>query len=143
MQPFRTVILFATILFSLVLGSAYAAEPIGIWLTQKGDARIRVSHCGKALCGTVVWIKDAIDPQTGKPPVDEKNPDPTKRKRRIIGIRIFTMSPDGQGGWAGSIYNSDDGQTYNGKLALHGDQLEVDGCVGVLCGGEMWRRAGR
>ncbi len=143
MQPFRTVILFATILFSFALGSAYATEPIGIWLTQKGDARIRVSHCGKALCGTVAWIKDAIDPQTGKPPVDEKNPDPTKRQRRIIGIRIFTMSANGQGGWAGPIYNSDDGQTYNGKLVLHGDQLEVDGCAGVLCGGEVWRRVGR
>ncbi len=143
MQAFRIVTLFATILFSLALARAYAAEPIGIWLTQKGDARIRVSHCGEALCGTVAWIKDAIDPQTGKPPVDDKNPDPAKRQRRIIGIRIFTMSADGQGGWAGSIYNSDDGQTYNGKLLLRGNQLEVYGCAGILCGGEAWRRAGR
>src|SRR5581483_11360458 len=96
--------------------SAHAAEPTGTWLTQKGDARIRVARCGKALCGTIVWIKDAVDPQTGKPPLDDQNPDPAKRNRRIVGLRIFTMVADAQGGWSGSIYNSDNGQTYTGNL---------------------------
>jgi uncharacterized protein (DUF2147 family) len=143
MQSLRATVAVVFI-FGVTLAAAQAAEPTGIWLTQKGDARVRVSHCGKALCGTIVWIKDAIDAATGKPPVDEHNPDPRKRSRKILGIRIFAMRADGQGHWAGPIYNSDDGQTYAGKLVLRGaDELQVNGCAGVLCGGETWRRVGK
>lgn len=142
MHPFRTAAL-AVLLFGFAL-AAQAAEPTGTWLTQAGDAHIRIAHCGKALCGTVVWLKDAIDADTGKPPVDDKNPDPGRRSHRIVGLRIFAMTPDGQGGWAGGIYNSDDGQTYAGKLMLQSaDALQVNGCAGVICGGELWRRVGR
>jgi uncharacterized protein (DUF2147 family) len=96
------------------------------------------------MCGTIIWIKDAIDPATGKPPVDDKNPDPAKRNRKIVGLRIFAMAPDGQGNWAGPIYNSDDGQNYAGKLVPRGaDQLQVNGCAGALCGGELWTRVGK
>jgi len=142
MHIVRTIALFFAAAFAAA-GSAYAAEPTGTWLTQKSDARIRIAHCGKSVCGTIVWIKDAVDPSTGKPPVDDKNPDPSKRSRKIVGLRIFAMSPDGHGGWSGPIYNSDDGQIYSGKLVLNGDQLQVNGCAGVLCGGESWRRVGR
>jgi uncharacterized protein (DUF2147 family) len=142
MHPFR-----AAAIAVLILGfvpAAEAAEPTGLWLTEKGDAHIRIAHCGQALCGTVVWLKDAVDPDTGKPPIDDKNPDPRKRGRRILGIRIFAMTPDGQGNWAGGIYNSDDGQSDAGKLLWHSaDKLEVQGCAGVICGGEMWRRVGK
>jgi len=141
MQPFRMAALFVAILISLPFSVARAADAAGTWLTQKGDARIHVARCGTAMCGTVVWIQDAIDPATGKPPVDDKNPDPAKRNRKIVGIRIFAMAPDGQGGWAGAIYNSDDGQSYAGKLVLRGpDELQVNGCTGAICGGELWHR---
>ena len=91
-----------------------------------------------------VWIKDAIDPTTGKPPVDDKNPDAAKRSRKIVGLRIFAMSKNANGIWSGGIYNSDDGQTYAGKLMTVGDtQLQVNGCAGALCGGEMWQRVGK
>ena len=143
MQGFRAASALAAIFAGLTFMSAMAAEPTGTWLTQNADARIRVAHCGKALCGTVVWLKDAIDPATGKPPVDAKNPDPHKRNRKILGLRIFAMTTDGQGDWSGAIYNSDDGQTYAGKLVLRGVQLEVHGCAGALCGSETWRRVGQ
>ncbi len=135
----------ALVLAFFMLGTAaWAASPTGLWLTQKGDARIHVAKCGKSLCGTIIWIKDTIDPKTGKPPVDESNPDPAKRNRRIVGIRIFSMAPDGHGGWAGGIYNSDDGQTYAGKVSLRdANTLQVDGCVGAICGGEAWSRVHR
>jgi len=143
MQGFRAASALAAIFAGLTFMSAMAAEPTGTWLTQNADARIRVAHCGKALCGTVVWLKDAIDPATGKPPVDAKNPDARKRNRKILGLRIFAMTADGQGDWSGAIYNSDDGQTYAGKLVLRGVQLEVHGCAGALCGSETWRRVGQ
>ncbi|MBX9844372.1 MAG: DUF2147 domain-containing protein [Xanthobacteraceae bacterium] len=126
------------------LSAATAAEPTGTWLTQQGDARIRIAKCGANMCGTIVWLREPIDPQTGKPQVDDKNQNPALRNRRVIGLRIFAMAPDGTGGYAGSIYNADDGQTYRSKIILRSPaQLEVQGCAGPLCGSEQWRRAGR
>jgi len=144
MHSCRTAAVIIALFAGVTLAPALAAEPTGTWLVQNQDARIRVARCGKSLCGTIVWIKDAIDARTGQPPVDDKNRDPSKRNRKIVGLRIFAMASDGNGGWAGGIYNSDDGQTYNGKLVLRSaEQLEVQGCAGPMCGSETWTKAGR
>jgi uncharacterized protein (DUF2147 family) len=120
---------------------ASAEELIGTWLTQQGDAHIRVAKCGNAVCGTVAWLRDAVT-ATGQPPTDIKNPNPSLRNRKVLGIRIFEMNQDANGSWTGGIYNADDGQTYKGRLAPRGDnELEVQGCAGNLCGSEVWTRA--
>ena len=130
------------LLFFVAAAPAHAEELIGTWLTQQADAHIRVAKCGKAVCGTVVWIKDAIDPKTGQPQADDKNPNPSLRNRKIVGIRIFAMEQDASGAWTGGIYNSDDGQTYRGQLVPRGEnELEMQGCAGPLCGSEIWTRA--
>jgi uncharacterized protein (DUF2147 family) len=125
------------------LAPAGAEELIGTWLTQQGDAHIRVAKCGNAVCGTVAWLRDAVDAATGQAPVDGKNPNPSLRTRKVLGIRIFEMTQDATGSWTGGIYNSDDGQTYKGRLAPRGeDELEVQGCAANnLCGSELWTRA--
>jgi uncharacterized protein (DUF2147 family) len=136
--------LAATAIFALIVAvaPARAEELIGTWLTQQGDAHIRVARCGKALCGTVVWLKDPIDPKTRQLQADDKNPDPAKRSRKIVGIQIFAMEQDATNSWVGGIYNSEDGQTYRGRLSPRGhDELEVHGCSGNLCGSEVWTRA--
>ena len=99
---------------------ANAEELIGTWLTQQADAHIRVAKCGKAMCGTVAWLKDAIDAKTGQPQADDKNPNPSLRSRKVVGIRIFAMEQDASGAWIGGIYNADDGQTYQGRLVPRG-----------------------
>jgi uncharacterized protein (DUF2147 family) len=119
--------------------------PDGIWLTQAGDAKIRVSRCGGRICGVVVWLKDPIDPATGKPQVDDKNPNPALAKRPIIGLSLFSaMRSVGPNQWSGQIYNADDGKIYASKVSVAGPAtLKVEGCVGTLCGGEEWTRSSR
>ncbi|MDO9060340.1 MAG: DUF2147 domain-containing protein, partial [Bradyrhizobium sp.] len=86
--------------------AAHASEATGVWLTQAGDARVRVSKCGGGLCGVIVGLRDPIDPATGKPQVDDKNPNPTLRKRPMIGLPLFGgMQPSGPNRWSGQIYN--------------------------------------
>lgn len=132
-------LVFALMLAALVPASA--EELIGTWLTQQGDAHIRVAKCGNALCGTVAWLRDAVT-STGQPPMDIRNPNPSLRNRKVLGIRIFEMTQDASGSWTGGIYNADDGQTYKGRLAPQGENgLEVQGCAGNLCGSEVWTRA--
>lgn len=120
-----------------------AEEPMGTWLTQAGDAKIKVSKCGANLCGNVVWLKQPTDPATAKPAIDDKNPDRELAKRPIIGLQLFIgMHPDGANRWSGKIYNADDGQSYDSHISVAGpDALKVEGCVGGLCGGETWTRS--
>lgn len=122
-----------------------SGDPTGIWLTQAGDAKVKVSRCGPGICGTVVWLRDPVDPTTGKAAVDDKNPNPSLRRRPMIGLPLFsTMHPSGVSRWAGRIYNADDGGTYDSDIAMTGpNSLRVNGCVGGLCGGENWTRANR
>ena len=119
--------------------------PNGIWLTQAGDAKVRVSKCGRGICGVIVWLKDPIDAATGKPQVDDKNPNPALAKRPMIGLPLFMrMPPSGPNKWSGQIYNADDGNSYASNISVSGpDTLRVEGCVGALCGGETWTRSTR
>ena len=122
-----------------------ASEPVGIWQTQAGDARVKISKCGGGICGVIVSLREPIDPATGKPQVDNKNPNPALNSRPIVGLPLFSgMRPVGPAKWSGQIYNADDGGTYASSVTVAGaDTLRVEGCVGALCGGETWTRVGR
>ena len=122
-----------------------ADDPSGVWLTQAGDAKVAVSRCGAALCGRVVWLKAPIDGATGKPQVDDKNPNPKFAKRPIMGLQLFIgMRPQGARKWSGRIYNADDGKSYVSNVTLeNASTLKVQGCVGGFCGGETWSRSKR
>jgi uncharacterized protein (DUF2147 family) len=121
------------------------AGPNGIWLTQAGDAKVRVSRCGRGICGVIVWLKDPIDPATGKPQIDDKNPNPSLARRPMIGLPLFMgMRAAGPNQWSGQIYNADDGRSYASRVSVPSpDTLRVEGCVGMLCGGETWSRSTR
>jgi uncharacterized protein (DUF2147 family) len=140
--------------FILVIFAAWLAAPQaqaggdvgGVWLTQAGDAKVRVSRCGGGgICGVVVWLKDPINPATGKPQVDDKNPNPSLARRPMIGLPLFSgMRASAPNRWSGQIYNADDGNSYASNVSASGpDTLKVEGCVGVLCGGETWTRSAR
>ncbi len=138
----KVALLFA--LTGISAAGAQDASPTGVWLTQKGDARIQVSNCGSGICGKVVWLKDAIDPETGKPMTDSRNRDPALASRPMVGVQLFIgMNPTGPGAWAGRIYNADDGGIYDSKVrVLSAGQLHVEGCLGAICGGEVWTKVG-
>jgi uncharacterized protein (DUF2147 family) len=141
---FGLIIAVLTAVLGAVPAKAQSADPSGTWLTQAGDARVRVSRCGGGICGVVVWLRDPINPTTGKPQVDDKNPNPALARRPMIGLPLFSgMQPSGPGRWSGQIYNADDGNSYASNISMPGpDALKVEGCVGAgLCGGENWTRA--
>jgi uncharacterized protein (DUF2147 family) len=145
----RIALLVASLLALLAAPSAMAqgvGSPAGTWLTQAGDAKVRVGKCGAGICGTVVWLKEPIDPATGKPAIDDKNPNPKLAKRPMIGLQIFGgMKPAGPSKWSGQIYNADDGRIYPSNVSVAGPAtLKVEGCLGgALCGSENWTRVGR
>ena len=124
---------------------AQTADASGTWLTQAGDARVKISKCGGDICGVIVWLREPHDTATGQLATDSKNLNPALAKRAMIGLPLFSgMQPAGPNKWSGQIYNADDGSTYASSVSVTGaETLRVEGCVGALCGGETWTRAGR
>ncbi|MEJ2434203.1 MAG: DUF2147 domain-containing protein, partial [Pseudolabrys sp.] len=68
--------------------AAYAAGPEGTWMSEDGGLKVRLSDCGGRLCGRVVWLNEPIDRKTGKLKTDKLNPDPAKRSRPLIGLKV-------------------------------------------------------
>lgn len=96
-------------------------SPVGLWLTEKKEGRVRIEPCGDNLCGY------EVDDQgnTGA--------------RKIL----IDMKPNG-GKWAGRIRDPKGGGHYDSTIALSGpDRLRVQGCAfgGMFCGGQTWTRA--
>ncbi|UPK26268.1 DUF2147 domain-containing protein [Bradyrhizobium sp. 195] len=134
------------VLLAALLGAsaACAQNADGTWLTQAGDARVKVSKCGDGICGHIVWLREPYDTATGQPATDSKNPNPALARRAMIGLPLFSgMQSSGPNKWSGQIYNADDGSSYASSVTvMSADSLRVEGCVGALCGGETWTRAG-
>ena len=133
---------------AILLGAsapALAAEPIGKWLTKDNNATVAIAHCGDALCGTIVALREPNDPATGKPKTDIYNPDAAKRERSVIGVQIvFDMKPSGTADkWDGQVYNAEDGKTYTGSITLtSASTLDLKGCAlgGLICKTQTWNR---
>lgn len=144
MVRFGFVVAIAAVLFGTTSARTQGIEPIGVWLTQAGDARVRVSKCGAGICGTIVWLREPVDQATGRPQVDDKNPNPALKSRPMMGLSLFLgMRASAPNRWSGRIYNADDGGTYESHVSMAGSNtLRVEGCVGAICGGENWTRVG-
>lgn len=106
----------------------------GYWWTPEKKAKIKIYKAknGKVY-GKVVWLKDAND-DNGKPKVDRKNPDLTKRSEPVIGMvfmKGFVYQGDDE--WEdGTIYDAESGKLYSCNMELDGKEtLEVRGFIGV------------
>lgn len=113
---------------------AVAGDPTGVWRMDSGKVTIEVLPCGESYCGKIVGLNKPLN-KRGKPKRDRENPDESLRKRKIIGLTIINdMRPNGGKGWSGTIYNADDGKTYDSNMKLQGaDVMIVEGCVLVFC----------
>jgi uncharacterized protein (DUF2147 family) len=126
-------------------GPARAADPLGTWYTADKESQVRITNCGGALCGALVWLKEPNDPATGRPKTDKNNADATKQSRPLIGVQIvLAMKPSGTPDqWSGEVYNASDGKTYTGSFTMTGaNTAELKGCVmSVICKSQTWTRA--
>ena len=114
----------AAALLILSASAALAADASGVWLRDSGASRVKIAPCGAALCGTIIWLKDADSPAK-------------------VGQKVFfDMKPNGDNAWSGSAFNPEDGKNYSGKMTLSGDTLTTAGCVlgGLVCKSVKWSR---
>jgi uncharacterized protein (DUF2147 family) len=148
MKTFRLALWLSTVVLSAIAltasGPARAADPLGTWYTADKDSQVRITNCGGALCGSLVWLKEPIDPATSRPKTDYNNADTSKRSRPLLGVQIVLgMKPSGADQWSGNVYNASDGKTYTGSFTLTGpNTAELKGCVmSIICKTQTWTRA--
>lgn len=100
--------------------SASATSPVGVWLTEEKEGKVRIEQCGANLCGYT--LNERSDQNGEKVLID--------------------MKPVG-GKWSGKIHDPKSGSTYDSSISLKGsDGLRVQGCAfgGMFCGGQTWSR---
>ncbi|WP_128925713.1 DUF2147 domain-containing protein [Bradyrhizobium guangxiense] len=96
-------------------------SPLGVWLTEEKEGKVRIEQCGANLCGYSV---DSKSNQNGEQV-------------------LINMKPGKDQKWSGRILDPNSGSTYDSTIAMKGtDRLRVQGCAfgGMFCGGQTWTR---
>jgi hypothetical protein len=97
-----------------------ANSPLGVWLTEEKEGKVRIEACGPNLCGYSV-----------------------DKKSNQNGEQVLINMKPGKDKWSGRIFDPNSGSTYDSTIALKGtDSLRVQGCAfgGMFCGGQTWTR---
>jgi uncharacterized protein (DUF2147 family) len=128
----KQIFIVAVLLVYAYAGFAQNADAIcGVWWNDEKTTKIRVEKKEGKYTGTIVYMipEKYVD---GKPPVDDKNPDPALQNRPLVGLQIlsgFVYNP-GKKEWAnGKIYDPKSGKTYDCYSWLEGDVLKLKGYV--------------
>jgi uncharacterized protein (DUF2147 family) len=95
-------------------------SPIGVWLTEEKEGKVRIEQCGPNLCGYSVDAKTNLNGEQV----------------------LINMKPGQSLKWSGRIHDPNTGSNYDSTIALKGDTLRVQGCAfgGMFCGGQTWTR---
>jgi uncharacterized protein (DUF2147 family) len=118
--------LLVALALTAAVSTANASDATGLWIRDDGSAKLRFVLCGGGgtVCGFLAWKKGGDGPAK-------------------VGQKLFSdMKPNGEGSWAGSAFNPEDGKHYSAKLTLSGDHLVTAGCVfgGLICKSFDWTR---
>lgn len=153
LQSFLKVSLFSFLAIGLdSKGQAMSGLSVqGLWKTQDGRAKVNIHPCPHAtdrLCGTIVELREPLDPQTGKEKTDQYNSEENLKGRKLNGLMNlmdFKAVPDEPFHWVdGKIYSPREGKTYSSELELspEGNILTVRGYVGLPIFGQTqtWTR---
>jgi uncharacterized protein (DUF2147 family) len=120
----------------LPVAAQKAEDALGVWLHPENGSNVEFYKCGEGVCGRIVKVVDGQK-------TDNKNPDPAKRNRPIVGLVIMQgAKKTGDNKWSGDLYNREDGKMYSGTVTIKSrDRLDLSGCVAlVLCKTVTWTR---
>lgn len=140
----KIALLFLLTLF--MIGSYAQDALVGVWYNTTKSGKVEIFKKGDHYFGKIIWLEEPISEKTGKPKVDENNPDKDKRTQPIIGLVVLKdFENDGNGKYVnGTIYDPENGKTYKCKMTLvDNNNLDVRGYVGIPAFGrtENWTRA--
>lgn len=95
---------------------------VGFWMTTENMLKVQVYKVGSEYRAKIIWFEDKHYKAKMHECVDEMNPDPALRNRKIIGLEVVTgLRFDSEdGNWQdGKIYDSNSGKTYDSQVEMH------------------------
>ena len=133
-----------SIIFALLAaGTAAAAAPgdvVGRWKTESRGGVVEITECGQSICGRLVSSDGLKENPALK---DVNNKDASLRSRPLKNMLLLKGFERKKDEWSGgSIYNAEDGGTYNATITmLDANRLKLKGCiVWPLCKTQTWTR---
>jgi uncharacterized protein (DUF2147 family) len=129
------IVSFASLLVSGMI-SAQAInsnEILGVWLNEDKDAHVEIYREGEKFFGKIIWLKFPMDEETGRPKVDDENPDEDLRDQPVLGLLILKDFVFDEDEWdSGTIYDPKNGKTYDCYMELKDiDNLKIRGYLGI------------
>jgi uncharacterized protein (DUF2147 family) len=143
----KKVTMYCLLFSGLMAGTAANAQSDkieGTWFNDIKDAKIQIykSNDGK-FYGKIIWLREPV--KNGKPKLDDKNRNEKLKKQPIVGLVILKgFEKDGDTYDDGTIYDPENGKTYDCKITYKGKTLSIRGYVGISMFGRttVWERAG-
>jgi len=115
----KNLIFIAFLLFASAYAYGQADKIVGIWVPAKGTSQVRIFKAtnGKYY-GKVEWLKEDKDK------LDVNNPEEAQRSKKIWGLMIlkdFTYNSEKNRWEGGTVYDPDNGKTYDSYVWFDGD----------------------
>ena len=111
-----------------------AGDVLGIWLNEDEDAQIKIYQEDDKYFGKIIWLRDPIDEETGKPKTDKENPDESLRNVPTLGLLILKNFEFDEDEWNdGTIYDPKSGKTYSCYMIFPDgkEKLKIRGYIGI------------
>jgi uncharacterized protein (DUF2147 family) len=109
---------------------------LGVWLNEDKDAHVEIYSENNKYYGKIIWLRDPIDEETGKPKLDDKNEDESLHDRPVMGLMLLRdFVFDGDDEWEdGRIYDPKNGKDYSCYMIFPDETdkntLKVRGYIG-------------
>ncbi|HSV75618.1 MAG TPA: DUF2147 domain-containing protein [Bacteroidales bacterium] len=124
----KSFLLLAFVMFFVANAFSQADQIVGIWLTAEGTSQIEISKAPNGqYVGRIVWMEEPLNEQ-GRPKVDEDNPNAALRTRPLQNLQIlqgFTYNANRREWSGGTIYDPEEGKTYDAVMRLEGNNTLV------------------
>ncbi len=131
------------VMLSLLMGAMVYGQSnkvIGLWLTDEKDAKIQIYKQGNKFHGKIIWLKNPNDVK-GQPNVDYNNPNVKLKSRPILNIKIIEGMSYDDGEWTGgTIYDPNNGKSYDCTLWIEDGKLYVRGYLGWFFDTRTWTK---
>lgn len=132
MKQLLSPYIISTIVLLLAATIVRAQGITGIWHNEEKTAKIQIYEAkDDRYYGKIVWLREPDE--NGQPKTDKNNPDKSKRSSPLMNLLVLRgfAKKSATSFEGGTIYDPKNGKTYDCKMTLKGDQLDIRGYVGI------------
>jgi uncharacterized protein (DUF2147 family) len=132
-ERMRNTLFVLCLLIAGIPAIAAASSANGVWSTEKDDKgaylEVTIAACESDASLTCGVISKAVT-------ASGEDPDYSNLGKLII----KDMKDHGDGTYSkGTIWDPVKDKVYKSKMEVKGDELDVDGCISVICVGQHWQ----